>query len=129
MFNYSIIKEEYKGGYMAEKKGEEKGTVFLAKKVYSQEEVEQVCQIFHLLSDCTRFKIVQVLSQGNFCVGHLLEFCEGSPSALSHQLRILKDNGIIKAKRFGKNVEYSIADEHIQKIVEKGIEHLSCLRG
>jgi ArsR family transcriptional regulator len=100
--------------------------LLLKKNFHPREDIEKVCQIFHLLSDCTRFKIVQVLSQGSFCVGHLLEVCEGSPSAISHQLRVLRDNGIIKAKRFGKNVEYSIVDEHIQKIVEMGIEHLNC---
>ena len=96
-------------------------------EILTADNVEQVCRIFHLLSDPGRFKIVQVLMQGELCVGHLVEICGGTPSGVSHQLRILRDNGIIKARRLGKNVEYSIADEHIRKIMEIGILHLGCL--
>ncbi len=89
-------------------------------------EVERICKIFRLLSDGNRFKIVQALLQGELCVHHLTEVCDSSASGVSHQLRILRDNGIVKGKRFGKHVEYSISDEHIRKIVEMGIEHLKC---
>lgn len=94
--------------------------------VLAQEEVERICKIFHLLSDPNRFKIVQALTYGEMCVYHLLEVCEGTVSAVSHQLRILRDNKIVKSKRCGKNIEYSIADEHIRKMIEMGIEHLDC---
>ena len=96
-------------------------------EILTVDKVEQVCRIFHLLSDPGRFKIVQALMQGELCVGHLVEICGGTPSGVSHQLRILRDNGVIKARRLGKNVEYSIADEHIRKIMEIGIMHLGCL--
>ena len=96
-------------------------------EILTAENVEQVCRIFYLLSDPGRFKIVQGLMEGELCVRHLIEICGGTPSGVSHQLRILRDNGIVKARRFGKNVEYSIADEHIRKIMEIGIQHLGCL--
>ena len=95
--------------------------------ILASSDVELVCKTFHLLSDPGRFKIVQALMQGELCVGHLVEICGGTPSGVSHQLRILRDNGVIKARRLGKNVEYSIADEHIRKIMEIGIMHLGCL--
>jgi ArsR family transcriptional regulator len=95
-------------------------------KLLSSVDLEKVCKIFYLLSDPGRFKIVQTLLQGELCVYHLCEICQSTVSAVSHQLRLLKDNGIIKARKFGKNVEYSIADEHVKEIIETGIRHLSC---
>ena len=89
-------------------------------------DVEKVCKLFHLLSDPGRLKIVFALMNGEMCVYHLTEVCGGSVSGVSHQLRVLRDNGIVKAKRLGKNVEYSIADNHVREIVEMGIEHLQC---
>ena len=89
-------------------------------------ETEQICAIFRVLADPTRMKIVLGLLEGDMCVYHLLEICDSTKSALSHQLRILKDNNIVKARRFGKNIEYSIADMHVREIVEKGVAHLHC---
>ena len=98
----------------------------LKENVFSPQDVEDICKVFYLLSDPNRFKIVEALSHGALCVYHLAEVCEGTLSNVSHQLRVLRDNKIVKARRCGKNVEYSIADMHIQKIVEMGIEHLKC---
>lgn len=89
-------------------------------------DVEQICRIFRMLSDPTRMKIVLALLEGEMCVYHLAEVCDATVSGVSHQLRILRDNKVVKAKRYGKNVEYSIADEHVHKIVEMGIQHSSC---
>ncbi|MBO4939942.1 MAG: helix-turn-helix transcriptional regulator [Clostridia bacterium] len=91
------------------------------------DDIERVCRLFHLLSDPGRFKILQGLLGGEMCVYHLLEICGGTASGVSHQLRILRDNGLVKARRLGKNVEYSIADEHIRKMIEIGVEHLGCV--
>ena len=92
-------------------------------------DVEKVSKIFQILSDAGRLKIVLALLKGDMCVYHLIEVCDGTQSNVSHQLRILKDNGIVKSKRLGKNVEYSIADEHIREIVEMGKAHLLCMKG
>lgn len=89
-------------------------------------DVEKICGIFRMLADPTRMKVVLALMQGEMCVYHLAEVSNSTVSGVSHQLRILRDNKIVKAKRFGKNVEYSIADNHVREIVEKGIEHLTC---
>lgn len=90
-------------------------------------DVERMSKTFQMLADSGRLKIVLALLKGDMCVYHLTEVCDGSQSGVSHQLRILKDNGIVKSKRLGKNVEYSIADEHIREIVEMGKAHLLCL--
>ena len=92
-------------------------------------DVEKISKTFQMLSDAGRLKIVLALLKGDMCVYHLIEVCDGSQSNVSHQLRILKDNGIVKSKRLGKNVEYSIADEHIREIVEMGKAHLLCMKG
>lgn len=115
---------------MTEKCSEEKHLHSLEnarKNILNGNDAERVCRLFHLLSDPGRFKIVQSLLGGEMCVYHLLEVCGGTASGISHQLRILRDNGIVKAKRIGKNMEYSIADEHIRKIIEIGIQHLDCV--
>ena len=94
--------------------------------ILSNENIEKVCKIFQLLSESSRFKIVYALLKGEMCVYHITEVCGGTVSGVSHQLRVLRDNGIVKAKRYGKNVEYSLADTHVCEMVELGIEHLYC---
>ncbi len=89
-------------------------------------DVEKVSKIFQLLSDPGRLKIVLALMNGEMCVYHLTEVCGGSVSGVSHQLRNLRDNGIVKATRLGKNVEYAIADDHVREIVRIGVAHLHC---
>ncbi len=95
-------------------------------KVLAAMEVERVAKIFRLLAEPARLKIVLALLEGEMCVYHLLEVCDGTYSGVSHQLRILKDNNIVVSEKRGKNVEYSIADAHVKEIVEKGVAHLNC---
>ena len=91
------------------------------------QDVEKISKIFQMLSDAGRLKIVLALLKGDMCVYHLTEICGGTQSGVSHQLRVLKDNKIVKSKRLGKFVEYSLADEHIREIVEMGKAHLLCV--
>ena len=93
---------------------------------FSMEHLEKVCNIFRVLGEPSRMKIVLALMKGELCVFHIVEACGGTQSAVSHQLRILKDNGIVKARRDGQNVLYSIADEHVREIVEMGVAHIAC---
>lgn len=90
------------------------------------ESVVEMCKIFHLLSEPSRLKIVLALFEGNMCVYHLTEVCGGTVSGVSHQLRLLRDNKIVSAKRLGKNIEYSLADNHVREIVEMALVHLQC---
>ncbi len=94
--------------------------------ILSSSEVEKVCSVFRLLADPTRMKAVLALMKGEMCVYHLAEVTDSTVSGVSHQLRLLREKGIVKAERFGKNVEYSIIDEHVRKIVQTAIKHLSC---
>ncbi len=102
-------------------------TVQRAKEgVLSASDVKKVSDIFRMIADPTRMKILLGLLQGEMCVYHLCEVAGGTPSSVSHQLRKLKDRGIVQCKRFGKNVEYALADEHVAQILRMGVEHLRC---
>ena len=81
---------------------------------------------FKALSEPSRLKILFVLAGGELCVDHITDAVGGNQSAVSHQLKILKDCRILKCKRAGKNVLYSLSDEHVIKIMQSAKEHLSC---
>ena len=92
----------------------------------SEEKIERMCNAFRMLGEPSRLKIVMALSKGEMCVYHLVECCGGTQSGTSHQLRILKDNRLVKARREGQNVLYSIADEHVLEMLCLGREHAEC---
>ena len=94
--------------------------------VLGSAEIEKMCVVYRMLADQTRLKILLGLMEGAMCVYYITEVCNGTQSGVSHQLRVLRDNKIVKAKRLGQTVEYSIADEHIREMVELGIKHLRC---
>jgi len=83
-------------------------------------------EIFYkAFADSTRLKIMFVLDKvGNMCVCDIAVSLNMTKSAISHQLKYLKDNNLVKSLKIGKEVMYSIADEHVKDIIEKGIEHL-----
>lgn len=95
-------------------------------RVLGEVEIESMSAVYRMLSDPTRLRILLGLMQGEMCVYHLIDVCGGTQSGVSHQLRVLRDNKIVKAKRLGQTVEYSIADVHIREMIELGIKHLSC---
>ncbi len=96
-------------------------------RMLAGENMEKVCNLFRVLAEPSRMKIVMALLQGETCVYHIAEGVGGAQSAVSHQLRILKDNGIVKSRREGQSILYSLADEHIIKIIEMASEHSACL--
>ena len=92
--------------------------------VWNLELIEAVSNILKILGEPSRLKIVLALNEGEMCVNHIVEAVDSSQSAVSHQLRILKDNKIIKSRREGQSVVYSLDDEHIMQIVMIAKEHL-----
>ena len=88
--------------------------------------IDRVCDVFRMLSEPSRLKIVYALLEVELCVQHILQAVGGTQSALSHQLRVLKDNRVLRARRDGQNIYYSLADEHIKQIVEMGLCHGEC---
>lgn len=80
-------------------------------------------QIFDALSDLTRFLILSALAEGEQGVSELQDVCHVSQSAISHQLRLLRDRSLVKARREGQRVIYSLADEHVARLIAIGLEH------
>ena len=84
----------------------------------------QIAELFKAFGDPTRVHILSLLLKQELCVGDIAEGVELSQSALSHQLRILKQMDLIKFRREGKNLLYSLADDHVRTILEMGLEHV-----
>ena len=80
-------------------------------------------QIFDALSDFTRFQILGALSLGERSVSELQDVCHVSQSAVSHQLRLLRDRGRVTARREGQRSIYAIADDHVVTLIRVGLEH------
>ena len=92
--------------------------------VPSKEIMEQIAELFKGFGDPTRVHILSLLTERELCVTDIAEAVELSQSAISHQLRILKQMHLIKFRREGKNILYSLADDHVRTILEMGLEHV-----
>ena len=86
---------------------------------------EELAQLYKIFADSSRVKILVALTQSEMCVGEISEFLSITQSAVSHQLRILKTSGLVKNRRNGKTIIYSLADEHIKAIIDCGMEHIT----
>jgi ArsR family transcriptional regulator, lead/cadmium/zinc/bismuth-responsive transcriptional repressor len=86
--------------------------------------VEQAADIFRALADPTRVRILHALSHAELCVGDLSAFLNMTDSAVSHQLRLLRDLRVLRSRRDGKLVYYSLDDEHITSLFQQTLEHL-----
>ena len=91
-----------------------------------KETLEQIAELFKGFADPTRVHILSLLQRQELCVNDIAEAVEISQSAISHQLRILKQMHLIKYRREGKNILYSLADDHVRTILETGLEHVLC---
>lgn len=87
--------------------------------------VAELAAFFKVFGDKTRIKILQALSACELCVCDIAIVLDMTKSAVSHQLRFLREVNLIKARRDGKNVFYSLADNHVQTILSQGLEHIS----
>lgn len=86
--------------------------------------LKELSNIFKALSDPTRLRIIYVLSKSPLCVCDIASLLEMSQSAISHQLRILRDLKLVKNIRQGKLIIYSLDDEHVLRIFEQGLDHV-----
>ena len=89
-----------------------------------KEVLTQIAELFKAFADPTRVHILSLLQTGELCVGEIAQGVELSQSAISHQLRILKQMHLIKFRRDGKNIWYSLADDHVRTILKMGLEHV-----
>ena len=90
----------------------------------SEELIFDVAESFKVFGDSTRMKIIAALLQDELNVSEIAAITSSTPSAISHQLRVLKQAKLVKARKDGKAVYYSLDDEHVRKIFEIGKEHI-----
>lgn len=83
-----------------------------------------LAELFKVFGDSTRIKILYAMFDAELCVGDIAERLNLSQSSVSHQLRILKNSKLVKFRREGKSVYYSLDDEHVRKILSMGMEHI-----
>lgn len=88
------------------------------------ETLYDLAELYKIFGDTTRVKILYILFTGEMCVQHISEMLAVSQSAVSHQLRILKGARLVRFRREGKTVYYSLADDHVREIIECGMEHI-----
>ena len=93
--------------------------------ITNEDVISQSCQIFDALKDPTRFLIMSHLALGEKSVSELVEEVGVSQSAMSHQLRLLRDRSLVKSVRKGRNILYSLDDEHVVNLLRVGLEHAS----
>lgn len=91
----------------------------------SPEMIQEVSQLFKALSDPTRLKILVALSQGELNVSAIVEKIGLEQSAVSHQLKLLRLNHLVKFRKEGKTVFYSLDDEHVVDILGQTMQHIS----
>ena len=89
-----------------------------------EEELYDLAELFKVFGDSTRIRILFVLSSAEVCVCDLARVLNMTQSAISHQLRILKQNKLVKSRREGKSIFYSLADGHVSTIIAQGRDHI-----
>ena len=92
--------------------------------VPEKETMDAIAELFKGFADSTRVHILSLLAEKELCVTDIAEAVEISQSTISHQLRILKQMHLIKFRREGKNILYSLADDHVLTILQMGLEHV-----
>ena len=90
-----------------------------------EQQLLDLSEFFKIFGDSTRIKILYVLSQSEMCVCDIATLLQMGQSAISHQLRVLKQMRLVSFRRDGKTVFYKLADAHIQTILAQGMEHIS----
>ena len=89
-----------------------------------EEVLYDIADFFKVLGESTRLKILYALSSGEVCVGELSESLGIGQSSVSHQLRILRQNNLVKFRKQGKTVFYSLDDTHVETLLSQSLEHL-----
>ena len=86
--------------------------------------IYDLAELFKVFADSTRMKVIYALLEDELCVCDIANIVGTTQSAISHQLRILKQNKLVKSRREGKSVFYSLADQHVRTIIGQGMEHI-----
>ena len=93
-------------------------------KKLKENELFDLAELFKVFGDSTRIRILYVLFEKEICVQELADRLGMTQSAVSHQLKILKQSKLIKSRREGKSAFYSLSDDHVRSIIDQGLEHV-----
>lgn len=94
------------------------------KRIPQDEDIYDLSDFFKVLGDSTRMKIIWALDESEMCVCDIAVLLNMTKSAISHQLRALRNAELVKFRKEGKTVYYSLKDDHVRDIYEKGMEHI-----
>ena len=94
------------------------------KKMPDTSSIEQLADFYKVMGDTTRLKLLVALETGEFCASDLANVSQMTRSAVSHQLKTLKSNKLVKSRKEGKTVYYSLDDEHIHSVLKVALEHI-----
>ena len=90
-----------------------------------EEELFDLAELFKVFGDSTRIRILYVLFEAEMCVCDIAQLLGMTQSAISHQLQVLKKSKLVKYRREGKTVFYSLSDAHVRTIIDQGMEHIA----
>ena len=90
-----------------------------------EESLYDLAQLFKVFGDLTRIRILWALNESEMCVCDIAVLLDMTQSAISHQLRVLKQTNLVKNRREGKVVYYSLVDEHVRQIFDQGLIHIN----
>lgn len=97
----------------------------IVKKMPDVDKLYDLAELFKVFGDSTRIRILYILFEEDMCVCDIAEALNMSVSAISHQLRVLKHADLVRYKRAGKAVIYSLADDHVRSILGQGMDHIN----
>lgn len=89
-----------------------------------EQEVREVAEVFRIFGDPSRIRILGLLMEGEFSVSDIVARLDMTQSAVSHQLRILRDSRFVRSRRDGKQIFYALDDDHVRTILFMGLEHV-----
>lgn len=94
--------------------------------VLSLEDARLIARFFQALADPTRVRVVRALASGEWCVSDLVQALGMDQPAISHQLKYLREQGLVRWTKHGRHVYYTLSDEHLREILLSSIAHLEC---
>ena len=94
------------------------------KEIPGEDTLYDLTELFRIFGDSTRIRILYVLFEAEMCVCDIAALLGMTQSAISHQLKALKNARLVKSRRDGKTVFYSLADDHVKTIIDQGLEHI-----
>ena len=93
-------------------------------KIPELEILFELADLFKVFGDSTRLRILYTLFDGEHAVGEISDILNMEQSTISHQLRVFRTNKLVKVRRDGKQIYYSLDDDHVKKVIEMGLDHV-----